>query len=138
MKDSGRKSPNVQEFRYSIIFLLVVVYLVHTHLLFVSRAYNELQIVYRNVKYLMIPSYVIELKLLDRYLTPELNSFWLKNLFLVALEGFWWQHAMGGGSVYGVKSIRSKKQDWNLNLKSRSKKMVRVLVKDMIRLNIFF
>ncbi|RID45678.1 hypothetical protein BRARA_I02385 [Brassica rapa] len=35
----------------------------------------------------MIPSYMIELrKLLDRYPTSEQNSFWLKNLFLVALE----------------------------------------------------
>ena len=39
------------------------------------------------IKSLMIPSYMIELrKLLDRYPTSELNSFWLKNLFLVALE----------------------------------------------------
>ncbi|MFQ6656688.1 hypothetical protein Gotur_026687 [Gossypium turneri] len=36
---------------------------------------------------LMIPSYMIELRnLLDRYPTFELNSFWLKNLLLVALE----------------------------------------------------
>ncbi|MBA0642326.1 hypothetical protein Goklo_026738, partial [Gossypium klotzschianum] len=35
----------------------------------------------------MIPSCKIELrKLLDRYPTSELNSFWLKNLFLIALE----------------------------------------------------
>jgi hypothetical protein len=52
---------------------------------------------------LMIPSSMIELgKLLDRYPTSAPNSFWLKNLFLVALEqlrfsrsntGFWRQHA---------------------------------------------
>ncbi|MBA0628452.1 hypothetical protein Godav_023176, partial [Gossypium davidsonii] len=35
----------------------------------------------------MISLYMIELrKLLDMYPTSELNSFWLKNLFLVALE----------------------------------------------------
>ena len=65
-------------------------------------------------------------KLLDRYPTSELNSFWLKNLFLVALKqlgdslekirgsvsggNMLW----GGGPAYGVKSIRSKKKYWNL------------------------
>ena len=79
---------NVQEFLYSILFLLLVAgYFVRTHLLFVSRAYSELQTEFEKVKSLMIPSYMIELrKLLDRYPTSELNSFWLKNLFLVALE----------------------------------------------------
>ncbi|KAL2345712.1 hypothetical protein Fmac_006997 [Flemingia macrophylla] len=49
--------------------------------------YHELQTEFENVKSLMIPSYMIELrKLLNRYPTSELNSFWLKNLFLVALE----------------------------------------------------
>uniref|UniRef100_A0A6N2KZ83 Protein Ycf2 n=1 Tax=Salix viminalis TaxID=40686 RepID=A0A6N2KZ83_SALVM len=82
------RSPNVREFLYSILFLLLVAgYLVRTHLLFVSRAYSELQTEFEKVKSLMIPSYMIELrKLLDRYPTSELNSFWLKNLFLVALE----------------------------------------------------
>ncbi|KAL4036021.1 hypothetical protein IC575_004743 [Cucumis melo] len=77
--------PNVWEFLYSILFLLfIVVYLVCTHLLLVSRAYSELQTKFEKVKSLMIPSYMIELReLFDRY--PK-NSFWLKNLFLVALE----------------------------------------------------
>ncbi|KAF1872243.1 hypothetical protein Lal_00038029 [Lupinus albus] len=36
---------------------------------------------------LMIPSYTIELrKLRDMYPTSELNAFWLKNFFSVALE----------------------------------------------------
>ena len=124
------RSPNVREFLYSILFLLLVaVYLVRTHLLFVSRAYSELQTEFEKVKSLMIPSYMIELrKLLDRYPTSELNSFWLKNLFLVALEQLGdsleeiWGSASGGnmlwggGPAYGVKSIRSKKKDWNINL----------------------
>ncbi|MFQ6646158.1 hypothetical protein Gotur_020575, partial [Gossypium turneri] len=57
----------VQEFLYSILFLLLVAgYLIRTHLLFVSRAYSELQIEFEKVKSLMIPSYMIELrKLLD-------------------------------------------------------------------------
>ncbi|KAG5054634.1 hypothetical protein JHK85_007144 [Glycine max] len=82
------RSLNVQEFFYSILFLLLVAgYLARTHLLFVSRVYSELQTEFKKVKYLMIPSYMIELrKLLDRYPTSELNSFWLKNLFLVAME----------------------------------------------------
>ncbi|KAL4010046.1 hypothetical protein IC575_030523 [Cucumis melo] len=119
--------PNVREFLYSILFLLLIaVYLVRTHLLFVSRAYSELQTEFEKVKSLMIPSYMIELrKLLDRY--PR-NSFWLKNLFLVALEQLGdsleeiWGSASGGnmlwggGPAYGVKSIRSKKKDWNINL----------------------
>ncbi|KAJ7003017.1 Ycf2 [Populus alba x Populus x berolinensis] len=124
------RSPNVREFLYSILFLLLVAgYLVRTHLLFVSRAYSELQTKFEKVKSLMIPSYMIELrKLLDRYPTSELNSFWLKNLFLVALEqlgdlleeirgsasggNMLW----GGGPAYKVKSIRSKKKFLNINL----------------------
>ncbi|RYR57709.1 hypothetical protein Ahy_A05g023417 [Arachis hypogaea] len=122
------RSLNVREFLYSILFLLLVAgYLVRTHLLFVSRAYRELQTEFEKVKSLMIPSYMIELrKLLDRYPISELNSFWLKNLFLVALEqlgdfleeirGFASGGNMlgGGGPAYGVKSIRSKKKYWNL------------------------
>nr|YP_010994058.1 hypothetical protein Ycf2 [Vuralia turcica]YP_010994075.1 hypothetical protein Ycf2 [Vuralia turcica]WOZ11503.1 hypothetical protein Ycf2 [Vuralia turcica]WOZ11520.1 hypothetical protein Ycf2 [Vuralia turcica] len=122
------RSLNVREFLYSILFLLLVAgYLVRTHLLFVSRAYSELQTEFEKVKSLMIPSYMIELrKLLDRYPTSELNSFWLKNLFLVALEqlgdsleeirGFASGGNMlwGGGPACGVKSIRSKKKYWNL------------------------
>nr|YP_009127320.1 hypothetical chloroplast RF21 [Ceratonia siliqua]YP_009127337.1 hypothetical chloroplast RF21 [Ceratonia siliqua]YP_009756154.1 hypothetical protein RF2 [Ceratonia siliqua]YP_009756171.1 hypothetical protein RF2 [Ceratonia siliqua]AHY32935.1 hypothetical chloroplast RF21 [Ceratonia siliqua]AHY32953.1 hypothetical chloroplast RF21 [Ceratonia siliqua]QIT02830.1 hypothetical protein RF2 [Ceratonia siliqua]QIT02847.1 hypothetical protein RF2 [Ceratonia siliqua] len=122
------RSLNVREFLYSILFLLLVAgYLVRTHLLFVSRAYSELQTEFEKVKSLMIPSYMIELrKLLDRYPTSELNSFWLKNLFLVALKqlgdslekirgsvsggNMLW----GGGPAYGVKSIRSKKKYLNL------------------------
>ncbi|KAG6750212.1 hypothetical protein POTOM_047304 [Populus tomentosa] len=124
------RSPNVREFLYSILFLLLIAgYLVRTHLLFVSRAYSELQTEFEKVKSLMIPSYMIELrKLLDRYPTSELNSFWLKNLFLVALEqlgdlleeirGFASGGNMlwGGGPAYGVKSIRSKKKFLNINL----------------------
>nr|YP_010423601.1 hypothetical protein RF2 [Laportea grossa]YP_010423618.1 hypothetical protein RF2 [Laportea grossa]USG97075.1 hypothetical protein RF2 [Laportea grossa]USG97092.1 hypothetical protein RF2 [Laportea grossa] len=124
------RSPNVREFLYSILFLFLVAgYLVRTHLLFVSRAYSELQTEFERVKSLMIPSYMIELrKLLDRYPTSELNSFWLKNLFLVAREqlgdsreeirgsasggNMLW----GGGPTYGVKSIRSKKKYLNINL----------------------
>ncbi|GLT65716.1 hypothetical protein SLA2020_381300 [Shorea laevis] len=112
------RSSNVQEFFYSILFLLLVAgYLVRTHLLFVSRAYSELQTEFEKVKSLMIPSYMIELrKLLDRYPTSELNSLWLKNLFLVALEqlgdsieeirGYASGGNMlwGGGPAYGVKS----------------------------------
>ncbi|KAH0670506.1 hypothetical protein KY285_024785 [Solanum tuberosum] len=74
----------------------------------------------------MIPSSMIELrKLLNRYPTSEPNSFWLKNLFLVALEQLGDSleeirgSASGGnmiGPAYGVKSIRSKKKDWNINL----------------------
>ena len=62
------RSPNVREFLYSILFLLLVAgYLVRTHLIFVSRASSELQTEFEKVKSLMIPSYMIELrKLLDR------------------------------------------------------------------------
>ncbi|KAL8471335.1 hypothetical protein ACS0TY_028843 [Phlomoides rotata] len=117
--------PNVREFLYSILFLLLVAgYLVRTHLLFVSRASSELQTEFENVKSLMIPSSMIELqKLLDMYPTSAPNSFWLKNLFLVALEQLgdsleeiW---ASGGnmpGPAYGVKSIRYKKKYLSINL----------------------
>ena len=122
------RSPNVREFLYSILFLLLVAgYLVRTHLLFVSRASSELQTEFEKVKSLMIPSYMIELrKLLDRYPTSEL--FWLKNLFLVALEQLGdsleemrgsasgGNMLLGGGSASGVKSIRSKKKYLNINL----------------------
>ncbi|KAI4298073.1 hypothetical protein MLD38_040496 [Melastoma candidum] len=124
------RTKNVREFLYSILFLLLVAaYLVPTHLLFVSRAYSELQTEFEKIKSLMIPSYMMELrKLLDRYPTSELNSFWLKNLFLVALEkfgdsleeirgsAFGGNMLWGGGPAYGVKSIRSKKKYLNINL----------------------
>nr|YP_010725624.1 hypothetical chloroplast RF21 [Ellisiophyllum pinnatum]WDY12525.1 hypothetical chloroplast RF21 [Ellisiophyllum pinnatum] len=119
------RSPNVREFLYSILFLLLVAgYLVRTHLLFVSRASSELQTEFEKVKCLMIPSSMIELrKLLDRYPTSEPNSFWLKNLFLVALEQLGDSleeiRTSGGnvlGPAYGVKSIRSKKKYLNINL----------------------
>nr|YP_009166849.1 putative chloroplast RF21 [Viscum crassulae]YP_009166857.1 putative chloroplast RF21 [Viscum crassulae]ALC75149.1 putative chloroplast RF21 [Viscum crassulae]ALC75157.1 putative chloroplast RF21 [Viscum crassulae] len=121
------RSPNVQEFLYSILILLFVAgYLVRTHLLFVSRA-SELQTEFEKVKSLMIPSLMIELrKLLDRYPTSELNSFRLKKIVLVVLEqlGDYLKerircYSVGnmflGGPAYGVKSIRSKK-DWNIHL----------------------
>nr|YP_010615629.1 Ycf2 [Smilax astrosperma]YP_010615647.1 Ycf2 [Smilax astrosperma]WAU46817.1 Ycf2 [Smilax astrosperma]WAU46835.1 Ycf2 [Smilax astrosperma] len=121
-------SKNAREFLYSILFLLLVAgYLVRIHLLFVSRASSELQTELEKIKSLMIPSYMIELrKLLDRYPTSELNSFWLKNLFLVALEQLGdsleeirasgGNMLLGGGPAYGVKSIRSKKKYLNINL----------------------
>nr|YP_010703464.1 hypothetical chloroplast RF21 [Lonicera tangutica]YP_010703483.1 hypothetical chloroplast RF21 [Lonicera tangutica]WCO11918.1 hypothetical chloroplast RF21 [Lonicera tangutica]WCO11938.1 hypothetical chloroplast RF21 [Lonicera tangutica] len=57
------RSPNVREFLYSILFLLLVAgYLVPTHLLFVSRASSELQTEFEKVKSLMIPSSMIELQ----------------------------------------------------------------------------
>ncbi|KAL7154738.1 hypothetical protein ABFS83_03G022200 [Erythranthe nasuta] len=119
------RSPNVREFLYSILFLLLVAgYLIRTHLLFVSRASSELQTEFEKVKSLMIPSSMIELrKLLDRYPTSAPNSFWLNNLFLVALEQLGDSleeiRASGGnmlGPTYGVKSIRSKKKYLNINL----------------------
>ncbi|RZC56626.1 hypothetical protein C5167_015504 [Papaver somniferum] len=124
------RSPNAREFLYSILLLLLVDgYLVRTHLLFVSRASSELQTEFKKIKSLMIPSYMIQLrKLLDRYPTSELNSFWLKNLFLVALEQLGdsleeirgsasgGNMLLGGGPTYGVKSIRSKKKHLNINL----------------------
>nr|YP_010712982.1 Ycf2 protein [Corydalis ledebouriana]YP_010712995.1 Ycf2 protein [Corydalis ledebouriana]WDA93727.1 Ycf2 protein [Corydalis ledebouriana]WDA93740.1 Ycf2 protein [Corydalis ledebouriana] len=120
------RSSNAREFL--ILFLLLVAgYLVGTHLLFVSRASRELQTDFKKIKSLMIPSYMIELrKLLDRYPTSERNSFWLKNLFLVALEqlayfleaiwGFAFNMLLGGGPASGFKSIGSKKKFWNSNL----------------------
>nr|UUF92536.1 hypothetical protein RF2 [Allium fasciculatum]UUF92537.1 hypothetical protein RF2 [Allium fasciculatum] len=117
------RSRNAWEFLYSILFLLLVAgYLVRIHLLFFSRASSELQTELEKIKSLMIPSYMIELrKLLDRYPTSELNSFWLKNLFLVALEeirgsAFGGNMLLGGGPTYGVKSICSKKKYLNRNL----------------------
>ncbi|KAH0849726.1 LOW QUALITY PROTEIN: hypothetical protein HID58_096140, partial [Brassica napus] len=118
------RSPNVREVLYSILFLLLVAgYIVRTHLLFVSRAYSELQTEFEKIKSLMIPSYMIELrKLLDRYPTSEQNFL---NLFLVALEqlgdcleeirGSGGNMLWGGDPAYGVKSIRSKKTDLKIN-----------------------
>nr|AGE93499.1 hypothetical chloroplast RF21 [Xiphidium caeruleum]AGE93518.1 hypothetical chloroplast RF21 [Xiphidium caeruleum] len=123
------RSTNAREFLYSILFLLLVAgYLVRIHLLFVSRVSSELQTELEKIKSLMIPSYMIELrKLLDGYPTSELNSFWLKNLFLVVLEQLGnsleeirgsasgGNMPLGGGPAYGVKSIRSKKKYLNIN-----------------------
>nr|YP_009948170.1 hypothetical chloroplast RF2 [Delphinium brunonianum]YP_009948189.1 hypothetical chloroplast RF2 [Delphinium brunonianum]QOH97276.1 hypothetical chloroplast RF2 [Delphinium brunonianum]QOH97277.1 hypothetical chloroplast RF2 [Delphinium brunonianum] len=112
------RSPNARELLYSILFLLLVVgYLVRTHLLFVSRASSELQTEFEKIKSLMIPSYMIELrKLLDGYPTSELNSFWLKNLFLVALKQLGDSLEEIRGSASGGKSIRFKKKYLNRNL----------------------
>nr|YP_008999976.1 hypothetical chloroplast RF21 [Agrostemma githago]YP_008999993.1 hypothetical chloroplast RF21 [Agrostemma githago]AGZ17967.1 hypothetical chloroplast RF21 [Agrostemma githago]AGZ17984.1 hypothetical chloroplast RF21 [Agrostemma githago] len=123
-------SPNVREFFYSSLFLLLVTgYLVRTHLLFVFRVSSELQTEFEKVKSLMTQSCMMELrKLLDRYPTSESNFFWLKNLFLVALEQLGdsleeirgsasgGNMPLGGGPAYGVKSIRSNKKDLNINL----------------------
>ncbi|MBA0664166.1 hypothetical protein Goklo_004212, partial [Gossypium klotzschianum] len=80
------RSPNLQEFLYSIIFLLFVAgYLVRTHLLFVSRAY-------------------IALEQLGDFLEEIWGSAFGDNML--------W----GGGLAYGVKSIRSKKKYLNINL----------------------
>nr|QXO05453.1 Ycf2 [Vrydagzynea nuda]QXO05470.1 Ycf2 [Vrydagzynea nuda] len=112
------RSTNAREFLYSIFFLLLVAgYLVRIHLLFVSRASSELQTELEKIKSLMIPSYMMEFrKLLDRYPTSELNSFWLKNLFLVVLEQLGDSLEKIRGSAYGVKSIRSKNQYWKIHL----------------------
>ncbi|KAL6557852.1 Protein Ycf2 [Orobanche minor] len=114
------RSPNVQEFFCSIFFILLVAgYLVSTHLIVVSQASSELQTEFERVKSLMMESSMIELqKLLDMYPTSAPNSFWLKNIFLVALEqlinslkAIWML-----GSAYGVKSRRYKKKYLNINL----------------------
>nr|YP_009657241.1 hypothetical chloroplast RF2 [Medicago laciniata]QCO74139.1 hypothetical chloroplast RF2 [Medicago laciniata] len=106
-------STHLNEFFVLILILLFVTgYLVYTHLLFVSRFSNKLHTEFEEVKSLMIPSYMIELeKLLDRYPISELNSFGLKDMFLVALEQLrnFLEERRGG-----VKSIRSKKKDLNL------------------------
>nr|UZA65626.1 Ycf2 protein [Medicago lupulina] len=117
----------IEFFVLIVILLLVTGYLVHTHLVFVSRFSNELQREFEEVKSLMIPSYMIELeKLMDRYPISEQNSFGLKDMFVVALEqlGNFLEERRGsasagnmprgGGPAYGVKSIRSKKKDLNL------------------------
>nr|YP_009299139.1 hypothetical chloroplast RF21 [Pelargonium exhibens]YP_009299183.1 hypothetical chloroplast RF21 [Pelargonium exhibens]AJB99053.1 hypothetical chloroplast RF21 [Pelargonium exhibens]AJB99098.1 hypothetical chloroplast RF21 [Pelargonium exhibens] len=115
------RSPNVLEFLYSTLLLLLVAgYLVCTYLSRLSKDYGELQTELKKVKDLMIPSYTIELrKLMDRYPPSELNSFGLKNLFLVAMEELKESLSVvgnmleGGGRAYGVESIFS---NWNLNL----------------------
>ncbi|KAL6496024.1 Protein Ycf2 [Orobanche hederae] len=84
-----------------------------------SSASSELQTEFERVKSLMMESSMIELqKLLDMYPTSAPNSFWLKNIFLVALEqlvnslkAIWML-----GSAYGVKSRRYKKKYLNINL----------------------
>nr|BDR61609.1 hypothetical protein RF2 [Dichondra micrantha]BDR61631.1 hypothetical protein RF1 [Dichondra micrantha] len=119
-------SPNVLALLYSILFLLLVAgYLVSIHLIFIYWAFSELQTEFEKVKSLMIPSSMIEMelrKLLDKYPTPEPNSFWLKNLFLAVLEqlGYLLEEirgfVFGGGPTSGVKSIRFKNKYLNLNV----------------------
>nr|YP_009245052.1 hypothetical chloroplast RF2 [Kolkwitzia amabilis]AMR73740.1 hypothetical chloroplast RF2 [Kolkwitzia amabilis] len=98
------RSPNVREFLYSILFLLLVAgYLVPTHLLFASRASSGLQTEFEKVKSLMIPSSMIELQKLlkrdppsepddddltsepnddDLDFTPEPNNLMLRDEFI--------------------------------------------------------
>nr|YP_009298777.1 hypothetical chloroplast RF21 [Pelargonium cucullatum]AJB98691.1 hypothetical chloroplast RF21 [Pelargonium cucullatum] len=115
------RSPNVLEFFYATLFLLIVAaYLVWTYLSRLSKDYLELHTELKKVKSLMIPSYTIELrKLLDRYPPSELNSFGFKNIFLVVMEELKESLSVvghmleGGGRAYGVESIFS---NWNINL----------------------
>uniref|UniRef100_UPI0030E16942 hypothetical protein RF2 n=1 Tax=Selenicereus megalanthus TaxID=1195127 RepID=UPI0030E16942 len=113
--ESPWTSPNVWEFFYSILFLLLVAgYLVRTHLIFVLRASSELQTEFEKVKSLVIPSYTIEFKKLKNgYPPPKPNSFWLKELFLVVL-------LLIENSLFKILNImmgvRSKKKYWNINL----------------------
>ncbi|KAH0849427.1 hypothetical protein HID58_096411 [Brassica napus] len=117
------RSPNVREVLYSILFLLLLLDISFVH---IFSLFPEPITEFEKIKSLMIPSYMIELrKLLDRYPTSEQNSFWLKNLFLVALEqlgdcleeirGSGGNMLWGGDPAYGVKSIRSKKTDLKIN-----------------------
>nr|YP_008964910.1 hypothetical protein RF2 [Schwalbea americana]YP_008964925.1 hypothetical protein RF2 [Schwalbea americana]CDJ38675.1 hypothetical protein RF2 [Schwalbea americana]CDJ38700.1 hypothetical protein RF2 [Schwalbea americana] len=109
------RSRHVQEFIYSIFFLLLVVgYLFFTHLLFVSGASSELQTKFERVKSLMMESSIIELqKLLDRYATSAPNSFGLSlknrapDQLLDSLDEI---------GTSGDNSIRSKQEDLNINL----------------------
>nr|YP_010225385.1 hypothetical chloroplast RF2 [Muehlenbeckia australis]YP_010225403.1 hypothetical chloroplast RF2 [Muehlenbeckia australis]UDD73641.1 hypothetical chloroplast RF2 [Muehlenbeckia australis]UDD73659.1 hypothetical chloroplast RF2 [Muehlenbeckia australis] len=108
-------SPNVREFLYSSLLLLLLAgCLVQVLLFSVSLDSSELQTEFERIKSLTIPSYMIGVyKLVDGYPKPEPNSFWLKNLFLVAREqledflaeilGF---ALFGGGPAYGVKFIQ--------------------------------
>nr|YP_010489747.1 hypothetical protein RF2 [Koenigia cyanandra]YP_010489765.1 hypothetical protein RF2 [Koenigia cyanandra]UWM11303.1 hypothetical protein RF2 [Koenigia cyanandra]UWM11321.1 hypothetical protein RF2 [Koenigia cyanandra]UWM11388.1 hypothetical protein RF2 [Koenigia cyanandra]UWM11406.1 hypothetical protein RF2 [Koenigia cyanandra] len=108
-------SPNIREFLYSSLLLLLLAgCIVQVLLFFVSLDSSELQTEVARIKSLTIPSYTIEVyKLVDGYPKPEPNSFWLKNLFLVAREqledflaeilGF---ALFGGGPTYGVKFLQ--------------------------------
>nr|YP_009000056.1 hypothetical chloroplast RF21 [Silene conoidea]YP_009000074.1 hypothetical chloroplast RF21 [Silene conoidea]AGZ18047.1 hypothetical chloroplast RF21 [Silene conoidea]AGZ18065.1 hypothetical chloroplast RF21 [Silene conoidea] len=116
-------SPNVWEFLYSIFFLLLVIgYFVYTHLIVVFRVSSELHREFEEVKALMTPSYITELrKLLYTYPISESDFFWLNDLFLVVLNrlGDFLEEILGsffGGPAYGVKSIRSKKKNFIMDL----------------------
>ena len=110
-------SPNVREFLYSSLLLLLLAgCLVQVLLFSVSLDSSELQTEFERIKSLTIPSYTLEVyKLVNGYPKPEPNSFWLKNLFLVAREqledflaeilGF---ALFGGGPAYGVKLIQKR------------------------------
>ncbi|XVE65898.1 hypothetical protein DITRI_Ditri08aG0036900 [Diplodiscus trichospermus] len=105
-----QRSPNVQEYLCSILFLVVVVgYLVCTNLLFVSRAYLELQTKFEKVKSLMIPSYIIELrKLLDRANSFHFLSHGKPFSFRLALSpsrGILVIGSIGTGRSYLVKYL---------------------------------
>ncbi|KAH0849724.1 hypothetical protein HID58_096142, partial [Brassica napus] len=104
------RSPNVREVLYSILFLLLVAgYIVRTHLLFVSRAYSELQTEFEKIKSLMIPSYMIELRKLLDSCSGTIRRLSRRN------TGSGGNMLWGGDPAYGVKSIRSKKTDLKIN-----------------------
>ncbi|XP_073220846.1 hypothetical chloroplast RF21 (chloroplast) [Cicer arietinum] len=122
------RSLNIQELQFLILFFLLITgYLILGHLIVTSRFSSQLQAEFEQVKSFMIPSYMIELrKLLDTYPPSELNSFGLKDIFLVALEGLGsflkeirasysgGNMLSGGDPAYGVKSVRSKKKYFNI------------------------
>nr|YP_008378825.1 putative protein RF21 [Najas flexilis]YP_008378836.1 putative protein RF21 [Najas flexilis]AFY64115.1 putative protein RF21 [Najas flexilis]AFY64116.1 putative protein RF21 [Najas flexilis] len=134
-----------KEFSYSILFVLLAAgSFACMHFYLISKGSSELQTELEKIKSLTIPSYKTEvLELLDEYpLSEEWNSFWLKDLFLAPwnlflaarnlflaaleqlgdfLEGIWGfvfggNVLLGGGSAYGVKSIRSKRKYWKIHL----------------------
>ncbi|KAJ8425431.1 hypothetical protein Cgig2_032231 [Carnegiea gigantea] len=81
-------SPNVWEFFYSILFLLLVAgYLIRTHLIFVLRASSELQTEFEKVKSSEL--FLVVLAQLEDFLFQILNI---------------------------MMGVRSKKKYWNINL----------------------
>lgn len=127
-----------------LFFLLVAGSSACVHFYLISKGSSELKTELETMKSLTIPSYKTEvLELLDEYpLSEEWNSFWLKDLFLALwnlflssrklflaaleqlgdfMEGIWGfvfggNVLLGGGSAYGVKSIRSKRKYWKIHL----------------------
>nr|YP_009729860.1 Ycf2 [Caldesia grandis] len=122
-----RISTNAWEFFDSILFFLLVVvvgFFVSRNLFLLPLVSSELLTEFEKIKSWMIPSYMIELrKLWDVY--PPSESFWLTDLFLVALQQLGDSLEAIRDSVLGkLMGVHASLKYWNIKKKHWSQNLI--------------